>query len=234
MANSKIEWTQATWNPTTGCTKISLGCANCYAERMSGRLNAMGVEKYKNGFSLTIHQDTLEKPIRWKKPKLIFVDSMSDLFHENVPFDYIQKVFNVMKQAAWHQFQILTKRSKRMLDISNYLDWPSNVWMGVSVESQEYSYRIDRLNETRAAIKFLSLEPLLGPMPNIPLVGIDWVIVGGESGPGARPMKEEWVTSIRDMCISTNTPFFFKQWGGKNKKISGRSLQGITWSQIPV
>ncbi len=234
MTTSKIEWTESTWNPITGCTKISSGCKNCYAERMAIRLQAMGQSNYVNGFELTLHEHMLERPLQWKKPRLIFVNSMSDLFHENVPLGYIQKVFDVMRRAHWHSFQILTKRSKRLLDLSTDIDWPANVWMGVSVESNKYKFRIDHLRETDAQVKFLSLEPLLGPLQELNVSGIDWVIVGGESGPGARPIEEIWVTDIRDQCLSSQVPFFFKQWGGKNKKKSGRVLQGRTWDQLPV
>ena len=233
MAKSSIEWTQVTWNPITGCTKISPGCKNCYAERMSRRLKAMGVEKYNKEFDLALHDYTLEAPLSWTKPKIVFVNSMSDLFHEEVPFEFIQRVFNVMKRASWHQFQVLTKRSKRLSELAIHLEWPSNVWMGVSVESQEYTYRIEKLVQTNAYIKFLSLEPLLGSLPSLDLSGIDWVIVGGESGPGARPLSEEWIIDIRDQCLATNTPFFFKQWGGINKKKNGRVLQNNTWDQMP-
>jgi protein gp37 len=233
VATSSIEWTQATWNPTTGCTKISPGCKFCYAERMSKRLKAIGLEKYANEFQLTLHEDALDVPLMWKKPKLIFVNSMSDLFHEQMPLFFIQKIFVVMHQANWHHFQILTKRSERLLELNPHLDWPKNVWMGVSVENQDYVFRIDHLKKCNAHIKFLSLEPLLGPLPNLNLTGIDWVIVGGESGPGARPMLEEWVIDIRDQCLRAKIPFFFKQWGGINKKRAGRNLQGEKWSQMP-
>ena len=234
MTGSKIEWTEETWNPTTGCTKISLGCKNCYAERMAKRLQGMGMGKYINGFQLTLHTDALEIPLRWKKPRRVFVDSMSDLFHEKVPNEFIFEVFGIMKKASWHEFQILTKRSERLLKINNLLSWPENVWMGVSVENQEYLYRIDHLRQTGAVIKFLSLEPLLGPLPNMDLSSIDWVIVGGESGPGARKINPQWVVDIRDQCLSLNIPFFFKQWGGVNKKRNGRILEGIVWDEMPV
>lgn len=234
MANSSIEWTDATWNPTTGCSKISPGCKNCYAERMSKRLMAMGVEKYANGFQVTLHRDALSIPLTWKKPQIIFVNSMSDLFHEEIPEEFVQEVFSVMRQAHWHQFQVLTKRSERLLELAPQIDWPENVWMGVSVENADYSYRIDHLRQTNAHIKFLSLEPLLGPLSNLDLDNIDWVIVGGESGPGARPIHKEWVTEIRDQCLIANVPFFFKQWGGVQKKRAGRKLDGITWDEMPV
>lgn len=234
MAQSNIEWTNSTWNPVTGCTKISPGCKHCYAERMAQRLQAMGQPNYANGFTLTLHPNMLEKPLQWKKPQLIFVNSMSDLFHENVPLEFIQQVFSVMRQAHWHNFQVLTKRSDRVKQINHAIEWPTNVWMGVSVENQKYTYRIQDLQQTSAQIKFLSLEPLLGPLEALNLEQIDWVIVGGESGPGARPVKREWVSSIRDQCVRGRVPFFFKQWGGQNKKKNGRILDGQTWDQLPV
>ena len=235
MANrSSIEWTDSTWNPVTGCTKVSPGCKHCYAERMAKRLKAMGHPNYANGFKPTVHEHLLEQPLRWKKPQMIFVNSMSDLFHEDVPSDFIQKIFNVMHQAHWHTFQILTKRSQRLLEMSQRLEWPVNVWMGVSVENDDYVFRVDHLRQTGAHVKFLSLEPLLGPLPDLDLRGIDWVIAGGESGPGARPMKEEWVIEIRDQCQAGNVPFFFKQWGGVRKKRNGRILQGRTWDEFPA
>ena len=234
MAQSSIEWTDATWNPTTGCSKISPGCKHCYAERMSKRLKAMGVKKYANEFKVTLHHDALEVPLTWKTPHNIFVNSMSDLFHEKIPMDFIQKVFTVMKQAHWHQFQVLTKRSERLAELAPQIYWPQNVWMGVSVENSEYTFRIDHLRQTNAHIKFLSLEPLLGPLSNLNLDDIDWVIVGGESGPGARPMPKEWVVEIRGQCQRENVPFFFKQWGGVQKKRKGRELDGITWDEMPV
>lgn len=234
MATSSIEWTEATWNPTTGCTKVSPGCKNCYAERLSKRLCSMGVEKYSNEFDLTLHENTLDIPLRWRKPRRIFVNSMSDLFHKEVPEDFIQKVFSVMGKANWHQFQILTKRADRLLELDKRITWSSNVWMGVSVENMDYVERIEQLHRTHAKIKFLSLEPLLGPLRNLNLTGIDWVIVGGESGPGSRPMSPDWVEEIRDQCVLANVPFFFKQWGGTNKKRNGRVLHGRTWDEMPV
>jgi protein gp37 len=231
---SAIEWTESTWNPLTGCAKVSPGCKNCYAERMALRLQAMGQPNYKNGFHLTIHPSALELPLTWKKPQIIFVNSMSDLFHEDVPLDFIQQVFDVIQSASWHTFQILTKRSRRLLELDSHIDWPINAWMGVSVENSNYTFRIDDLRKTNAYIKFLSLEPLLGPIINLDLTGIDWVIVGGESGPSARPVKEEWIKAIRDQCISAGVPFFFKQWGGVWKKRSGRELEGRTWDEMPV
>lgn len=233
MAQSKIEWTESTWNPLTGCNKISPGCKHCYAERMAKRLQAMGQPNYINGFKLTMHPQALEKPLEWKTPQVIFVNSMSDLFHKEVPLDFIQQVFDVMKRADWHQFQVLTKRSERLLELSRKLDWADNIWMGVSVENADYSFRIDHLRKTGAKIKFLSIEPLLGPVPKMNLKGINWVIVGGESGPGARPLEREWVVDIKNQCVKERVPFFFKQWGGVQKKKAGRLLDGKTWDQMP-
>jgi len=231
--HSGIEWTESTWNPLTGCTKISLGCKNCYAERMSKRLKAMGHPNYTNGFKLTVHQHIIEKPLEWKKPQTIFVNSMSDLFHKDVPLDFILKVFNVMREAHWHQFQVLTKRAERLEELNKDIEWPENVWMGVSVENDDYKNRITHLQNTNAKVKFLSLEPLLGQLTNLNLDGINWVIVGGESGPGARPITQSWVTEIRDQCLIAKVPFFFKQWGGFQKKKAGRILEGRTWDQMP-
>ena len=232
--NSSIEWTESTWNPVTGCSKVSLGCKHCYAERMALRLKAMGQPKYANGFKLALHEHNLEQPLGWKKPSMIFVNSMSDLLHQDVPLIFVHKVFDVMRRATWHTFQVLTKRSRRLLELNPEIDWPSNVWMGVSVENRDYTFRIEHLRQTDAQIKFLSLEPLLGPLPGLNLHGIDWVIVGGESGPGARPMAEEWVVDIRDQCRVARVPFFFKQWGGIRRKQAGRVLGGRTWDQIPA
>ena len=234
MAQSQIEWTESTWNPVTGCTKISPGCKHCYAERMAWRLQAMGQPNYINGFAVTLHEHMLTRPLEWKKPQTIFVNSMSDLFHQDVPFEFIQKVFAVMQQAHWHQFQVLTKRSDRLLELSQQLEWMPNIWMGVSVESEKYTFRIDHLRQTEAMVKFLSLEPLLGPLSGLDLTNINWVIVGGESGPGARPLKREWVTDIRDQCQQARVPFFFKQWGGVRKKQRGRELEGRTWDEMPA
>lgn len=231
---SSIEWTESTWNPMTGCTKVSPGCKHCYAERMALRLQAMGQPKYANGFKLTLHEHVLEQPLSWKKPQKIFVNSMSDLFHEDAPLDFVHRVFDVMRRASWHTFQVLTKRSRRLLELNPEIDWPTNVWMGVSVESQGYTFRIEHLRQTDAHVKFLSLEPLLGPLPCLGLRGIDWVIVGGESGPGARPMTEQWVIDIRDQCLAVHVPFFFKQWGGVRKKRAGRVLRERTWDQVPA
>ncbi|HLE52494.1 MAG TPA: phage Gp37/Gp68 family protein [Anaerolineales bacterium] len=233
-SNSQIEWTESTWNPLTGCTKVSPGCKHCYAERMALRLQAMGQPNYANGFKLTLHSQALELPLSWKKPQIIFVNSMSDLFHEDVPLEFVQKVFDVMKRASWHTFQVLTKRSERLIELDSEIEWPGNVWMGVSVENSKYTFRIDHLRESHAQIKFLSLEPLLGPLPNLDLHKINWVIVGGESGPGARPVAEDWITEIRDQCLLARVPFFFKQWGGVKKKLNGRTLQGRTWDEMPV
>jgi len=231
---SSIEWTESTWNPLTGCTKVSPGCKHCYAERMAKRLHAMGQPNYANGFKLTLHPQALEIPLGWKKPQMIFVNSMSDLFHKDVPVDFIQQVFDVMRRADWHTFQVLTKRAERLLEIDPRIEWPANVWMGVSVENQDHKFRIDLLRQTHATTKFLSLEPLLGPLPRLNLKGINWVIVGGESGPGARPLLEEWIIDLRDQCKARHVPFFFKQWGGVQKKRAGRVLQGRTWDEMPA
>lgn len=233
MGKSKIEWTETTWNPITGCTKVSPGCKHCYAEKMAYRLQSMNSPSYKNGFKLTCHPNLLDTPLKWKKSKVVFVNSMSDMFHEDVPLSFINKIFGTMFTASQHQFQVLTKRSERLHELKDSVIWPKNVWMGVSVENSDYTYRIDHLRQTKAAIKFLSIEPLLGPIPNMDLSGIDWVIVGGESGPGARPVKEEWVEDIKQQCLDMNIPFFFKQWGGVNKKKSGRLLKGKMWDQMP-
>ncbi len=234
MSKSTIEWTEATWNPVTGCNKLSPGCKNCYAERMAKRLKAMGQRNYRNGFKLTLQPHMLELPLRWKKPQTIFVNSMSDLFHKDVPLDYIQQVFDVMSRAHWHRFQVLTKRADRLEELSPYLNWAPNIWMGVSVESEKYVDRIDYLRRTGAKTKFLSLEPLLGPLNDLDLSGIDWAIVGGESGFGARPMLVDWVTSIRDQCLDAGVAFFFKQWGGVQKKRNGRTLDNRTWDDMPI
>ena len=232
---SSIEWTEATWNPVTGCTKISPGCKHCYAERMSLRLRAMGQRNYVNGFKLTLHERMLEKPLSWRKPQLIFVNSMSDLFHDDVPVDFILEVFDVMQRASWHQFQVLTKRSQRLLDLNSQIEWPDNVWMGVSVENQDYTFRIDHLRKINAVTKFLSLEPLLGPLSGLNLNGINWVIVGGESGPGARPMREDWVIQIRDQCNVADVPLFVKQMGESWAQINkARSKKGGNMSEWPT
>lgn len=213
---------------------MSPGCAHCYAERMARRLKAMGQPNYASGFDIACHDHAVALPLSWKKPQMIFVNSMSDLFHQGVPTDFITKVFSVMNRANWHCFQILTKRSRRLLQMDADLQWRPNIWMGVSVEDSKYSFRIENLRKTNAAVKFISFEPLIGPVGKVDLQGIDWVIVGGESGPGARPMAKEWAVEIRDQCIANRIPFFFKQWGGVNKKAAGRSLVGRTWSEMPA
>ncbi|MFC1475034.1 DUF5131 family protein [Candidatus Zixiibacteriota bacterium] len=230
---AKIEWSLRTWNPMTGCDKVSPGCDNCYARRMAYRLWAMGQPKYKNGFKLTIHEDVLTEPFSWSKPQIVFVNSMSDLFHKDVPYQFIEDIFEVMRQCDQHIFQILTKRSKNLKRLSPKIDWPTNVWMGVTVESDDYKYRIDDLRSTGAAVKFLSCEPLLAPIYDMNLKGIDWVIVGGESGPRARSMDEKWVWDIKAQCKAQNSHFFFKQWGGVNKKKAGRLLRGKTYDAMP-
>jgi protein gp37 len=231
---SKIEWTDSTWNPVTGCTKTSPGCKNCYAEKFALRLKAAHNPSYINGFQLTLHERVLYLPLKWRKPQTIFVNSMSDLFHEDVPDEFIFTIFNIMNQASWHRFQILTKRSDRLLQLNLKLNWAPNIWMGVSVEDSEHTYRAEQLRLTNAAIKFLSLEPLLGPIIDFNLNGLDWVIAGGESGPSARPMEPYWVTSIRDQCQNYEVPFFFKQWGGVRKKKAGRELEGRVWDEMPL
>ena len=233
-ANSAIEWTESTWNPVTGCTKISIGCQNCYAERMAYRLQAMGQPNYIDGFKVKTHEKVLSLPLRWKKPRTIFVNSMSDLFHEKVSVSFISKVFSVMEQTPQHIFQVLTKRSENLRKVSKCLPWPDNVWMGVTVENNRHQQRIEDLRNTSAKIKFISFEPLLGSITNVDLIKIDWVIAGGESGPKARPVSSLWVENIRDQCLAENVPFFFKQWGGFNKKKAGRVLDGRTWDQMPA
>lgn len=234
MAQSSIEWTELTWNPVTGCTKISAGCKYCYAEVMSRRLQAMKVEKYKDGFKkVKIHEEALDIPYTWKKSKVVFVNSMSDLFHKDVPLEFILKVFQVMKDNGQHVFQVLTKRADRLSEINHLLPWSHNIWMGVSIEDNRVLDRIDFLRNTNSKVKFLSCEPLIGPLPNMNLKGIDWVIVGGESGHKPRPMNSEWVLDIQDQCEKNDIAFFFKQWGGKNKKKSGRELNGQTYDEMP-
>ncbi len=233
MAKTSIEWTDETWNPLTGCTKISAGCTNCYAEVMAKRLLAMKNRRYLNGFEPTLHEDLLLKPYRWKKPRKVFVNSMSDLFHKDFPFEFLQKTFKTMNDCSQHQFQVLTKRAEILEFYSHDLVWTKNIWMGVTVESAHYKSRIDLLRDTPAHVKFLSLEPLLGPIDDLNLTGIDWVIVGGESGPKSRPVHINWIRDIRDQCTAAKVPFFFKQWGGKNKKKSGRILDGRTWDEFP-
>lgn len=233
MARTSIEWTENAWNPVTGCTKVSSGCKFCYAEVMAKRLKAMGVDKYKDGFKLTLQPDSLEQPYKWKKPKTIFVNSMSDLFHKKVPFEYIQKVFKVMNDNPQHTFQVLTKRADILYRYHEDLNWSDNIWMGVSVENMKVINRIDYLRQINAKVKFLSCEPLLEALPNLNLTNIDWVIVGGESGRKPRPMQEAWVTDIQQQCEVANVPFFFKQWGGTNKKKAGRELNGKLYNELP-
>ena len=237
-----IEWTETTWNPTTGCDRVSVGCDNCYALTLAKRLKAMGNPKYQNdgdpkssgpGFGLTLHDYQLELPYRWRAPRLVFVNSMSDLFHPEVPLDFIRRVFVVMADTPQHTYQILTKRSKRLASLAGELDWPHNVWMGVTVETNRYAFRIDHLRTVNAAVRFISAEPLLCPLPDLDLSGIKWLIAGGESGHGARPMKEEWVRDLRDQCVAAGTDFFFKQWGGRTPKANGRELDGILHDDIP-
>lgn len=230
---SHIEWTEATWNPVTGCSKVSAGCKFCYAERMAKRLQAMGLERYRNGFAVTLHEDLLDAPRSWRHPRLVFVNSMSDLFHENVPLEFIRRVFSTMIATPQHTYQILTKRSQRLKELAPELAWPSNVWMGVSVEDARVVDRIDDLRTVPATVRFLSCEPLIGPLENLNLEGIHWVIVGGESGPGARPMRSEWVQAIRRQCRMARIPFFFKQWGGVRKDLTGRKLNGRTYNEMP-
>lgn len=233
-SHSAIEWTESTWNPVTGCTKISAGCKHCYAERMASRLQAMGQANYRNGFDVTLHEHALAIPSRLKKPQTIFVNSMSDLFHADIPEDFIARVFDAMNAAPWHTYQVLTKRGERLAQIAPRLPWRPHIWMGVSVENNDHLFRVEHLRETRTHVKFLSLEPLLGPLPDLDLRGIDWAIVGGESGPGARKMDPAWVADIRDRCAHAKVPFFFKQWGGVNKKRAGRLLDGRTWDEMPA
>lgn len=239
---SAIEWTEATWNPTTGCDQISPGCDNCYALTMSRRLKNMGVDKYQNdgdprtsgpGFGITVHPKALALPYSWSKPRVVFVNSMSDLFHARVPVSFVQDVFRVMKETPQHTYQILTKRARRLSRLSGKLDWPSNVWMGVSVESADQFDRVRDLAEVPAAVRFLSCEPLLEPVAGVPLDGIDWVIAGGESGPRARPVDPQWIRDLRDACVAARTPFFFKQWGGVRAKSGGRELDGLLWDEMP-
>ena len=233
MAQTKIEWTELTWNPTTGCSKVSQGCKFCYAEVMARRLKAMGLEKYPNGFELALHEDALKRPYTWKQPKIVFVNSMSDLFHKDIPLEFIQRVFKVMNDNPQHVFQVLTKRADILLKYHTQLNWTHNIWMGVSVENEENLDRIDLLRKTGARVKFLSCEPLIGPLPNLNLKKIDWVIVGGESGRRPRQMNPEWVYDIHKICLDANVPFFFKQWGGTNKKKTGRILKGKVYSEMP-
>jgi protein gp37 len=231
---SKIEWTHASWNPVSGCSKFSAGCMHCYAERMARRLQAMGMPKYAHGFAVTLHPELLELPLRWRKPRRVFVNSMSDLYHPKVPLEFIQQVFATMGKAHWHRFQILSKRAERLAELSPLLDWHPHVWQGVTVEAAQYRHRIDLLRSCGAAGKFISLEPMLDFIPELDLAGIDWVIVGGESGPQARPMQREWVLRVRDICAEQGVAFFFKQWGGVDRKASGRELDGKVYDANPV
>jgi protein gp37 len=230
---STIEWTDSSWNPVTGCTKVSLGCRNCYAERFARRLKSMGQPRYRNGFKVTLQRDLLQVPLKWSSPSMVFVNSMSDLFHEDVPVGFIEEVVDVIRRADWHIFQVLTKRADRLAALSQWLKWPDNLWLGVSVESGAYCQRIATLRTVPAAVRFVSFEPLLGPIGALDLSDIHWVIVGGESGPGARPIRKEWVTAIRDCCTAARVPFFFKQWGGQSKKEAGRLLDGHIWNELP-
>ncbi|MCF8011803.1 MAG: phage Gp37/Gp68 family protein [Clostridiales bacterium] len=230
---TKIQWTESTWNPVTGCSKVSEGCRNCYAERLAKRLKAMGNPRYKNGFRVTIHPDLVDLPLRWKKSRTIFVNSMSDLFHEEIPDKFIFEIFNTMTEANHHIFQVLTKRSNRLAELAAELPWPDNIWIGVTVENQDVINRIHDLKKTGAKVKFISAEPLIENLPGLPLQDIDWVIAGGETGPKARPMHASWVINILNQCSKKNIPFFFKHWGGTNKKKNGRLLYGRTWDEFP-
>jgi protein gp37 len=239
---SAIEWTEATWNPVTGCDRVSPGCAHCYALDLSARLKRFGQAKYQRdgarassgpGFAVTLHPQTLEVPLRWKRPRVIFVNSMSDLFHEEVPLEFIEAIFDVMARAEQHVFQILTKRHERMLELATSLPWPANVWMGVSIENRRFAHRADHLRAVPAAVRFISAEPLLGSLADLDLDCIDWLIAGGESGPKHRPVKEKWLTDLRDMCLRAEVPFFFKQWGGPRPKSGGRILAGREWNDMP-
>lgn len=234
MAATKIEWTDATWNPVRGCTKISQGCKHCYAERFAERFRGIPGHPFEQGFNLRLVPEKLDEPLRVKKPQRIFVNSMSDLFHEEVPVDYIRQIFDVMNNANWHEYQVLTKRAERLENLNGIIKWAPHIWMGVSVENSDYAWRIDHLRRTNAHVKFLSIEPLLGPIRKLNLRGIDWVILGGESGPGARPMDKEWVIDIRKQCVRSGVAFFFKQWGGVFKKKNGRELEGRTWDEMPT
>lgn len=238
-----IEWTEVTWNPTTGCDRISPGCDNCYALTLAKRLKAMGAEKYQNdgnpvtsgpGFALTLHEPALAQPYRWSGRRTVFVNSMSDLFHAKVPLEFVRRVFEVIADTPQHTYQVLTKRSARLPKIADGLDWPPNLWLGVSVENEDHLYRVDHLREVPAAVRFLSCEPLIGPLNTLDLTGIGWVITGGESGPRARPLDPAWVRTIRDNCAKSEVPFFHKQWGGRTPKAGGRTLDGEIWSQMPT
>lgn len=240
---SGIEWTEVTWNPTTGCDRITPGCDNCYALTLSKRLKAMGAEKYQNdgnpttsgpGFAVTLHESALTQPYKWGGRRVVFVNSMSDLFHAKVPLDFVKRVFDVIADTPQHTYQVLTKRSSRLPKLADKLDWPSNLWMGVSVEDEAHLYRVEDLRAVPAAVRFLSCEPLIGPLPGLDLERIDWVITGGESGHGARPLDADWVREIRDKCSAAAVPFFHKQWGGRTPKAGGRELDGIVWSEMPL
>jgi protein gp37 len=231
---SSIEWTEATWNPVTGCTKISPGCKFCYAKRMADRLQAMGQPRYRDGFAVRLQEDLVELPLHWKRPRIVFVNSMSDLFHKQIPDEFILRCFRTMNAANWHTFQELTKPPERAAGLATKIDWTPNIWLGASVESPEYAWRSTTLSAIPSAIRFLSVEPLLAPIPNLPLENIDWAIVGGESGPGARAMDISWVRELRDQCVHRKVPFFFKQWGGVQKKRTGRILDGRTWDEMPL
>lgn len=234
MANkTKIEWTECTWNPVTGCTKISAGCQNCYAASFAKRLKAMHNPRYTNGFEVTVHEDLIDAPLKWKSPRKIFVNSMSDIFHEKLSDEIILRIFETMNKASWHTFQVLTKRSERLKKLSHYINWTDNIWMGVTIENQDNKYRADDLIETSAKVKFISAEPLLSSLNSLSLNGIDWVIVGGESGPHSRIMDESWVLEIKNKAQEAKVPFFFKQWGGTNKKKAGRMLEGETYNEYP-
>ena len=233
MTKTKIEWTESSWNPITGCDKISDGCLNCYAEKMAFRLKAMGTKGYENGFKVTLQPHQLEKPLKIKKPQMIFVNSMSDIFHKDIEDDYILKIFEIMNKAYWHIFQVLTKRPERLKELKNKINWSNNIWLGTTIESNKYINRVKYIKETEAKIKFISFEPLLNSVKDINLEGINWVIVGGESGSSARIIKKEWIYEIKDKCDKLNIPFFFKQWGGTNKKKSGRILDGKIYDEMP-
>ena len=232
--NSHIEWTDRTWNPVTGCSKLSSGCKHCYAERMAKRLKAMGQVRYRTGFTVTLQEDLVELPLKWKQPRTIFVNSMSDLFHADVPLPFIQRLFHTMQRCPQHTFQVLTKRSDRLREVAPHLPWPANVWMGVSVENQAAVHRVHDLQQVPAVVRFLSVEPLIAPVDDLPLEGIHWVIVGGESGPGARVMEPEWVETVCQLCRGADVPFFFKQWGGARKDLTGRELHGRTYDEMPL
>lgn len=239
---SGIEWTEATWNPTTGCDRVSTGCDNCYALALAKRLKAMGAGKYQTdgdsrtsgpGFGVALHETSLRQPYRWRNPRLVFVNSMSDLFHAKVPFSFVERVFAVIADTPQHTYQVLTKRAARLRKLANRLEWPSNLWMGVSVEDSSHLDRVDDLRRVPAAVRFISCEPLLGPLPGLDLEGIGWVITGGESGPGARPVEVRWVREVRDACHKADVPFFHKQWGGRTPKAGGRELDGRCWDEMP-